>query len=70
MSLLGWLRGETNSDAEVRAEIWNLGVRHHGWALEGALRELEDADLPSDRAQLLRACVRKLRRDGAASGAS
>ena len=62
MSLFGWLRGQTNSEAEIRAEIWNLGVRHHGWALEGALQELEDGDLTADRAQLLRACVRQLER--------
>ena len=70
MGMLGWLRGETHSEAAVRAEIWNLGVRHHGWALEGAIQELEDADLPTERAQLLRACIRKLRRDQPANEAS
>lgn len=46
---------------EVRAEIWRLGSRHRGAALEGALNELKAPDLPAARAQLLKACVRKLR---------
>ena len=50
------------SDAEVRAEIWSLGTRHLGWPLEGALDELKAANLPPARAQLLRACVRTLKR--------
>lgn len=48
-------------DAELRAEIWRLGVRHVGWPLEGALDELREPDLPEDRAILLRACVEKMR---------
>lgn len=50
------------SEAEVRAEIWSLGTRHLGWPLEGALDELKAPGLPPARAQLLRACVRKLKR--------
>ena len=46
--------------AEIRAEIWRLGSRHGGWPLEGALDELKTADLPADRARLLRACVLSL----------
>lgn len=50
------------SEADVRAEIWSLGARHRGWPLEGALDELRAADLTMARAQLLRACVRELKR--------
>jgi hypothetical protein len=50
------------SEAEVRAEIWSLGTRHLGWPLEGAIDELKAADLTPGRAQLLRACVRELKR--------
>lgn len=60
MSLLGWLRSATVSEAQVRAEIWSLGARHLGWPLEGALEELRSPNLSSDREQLLRACVRRL----------
>ena len=60
MSLFSWIFGPQVADAEVRAEIWRLGSRHLGWPLEGALDELKDPDLPAGRAQLLRACVRKL----------
>jgi len=58
--MFGWLGGGPVSDAAVRAEIWSLGVRHHGWPLEGALEELKSAGLGAGRANLLRACVRKL----------
>jgi hypothetical protein len=60
VSLFGWLRPSVSA-AEVRAEIWSLGQRHMGWPLEGALKELEDADVAPARADLLRACVRQLR---------
>ena len=50
------------SEAEVRAEIWSLGARHLGMPLQGALRELETTDLTRARAQLLRACVREMKR--------
>jgi hypothetical protein len=55
-----WFRSPAVSKAEVRAEIWRLGTRHLGWPLEGALDELKAPDLPTSRARLLRACVRKL----------
>ena len=62
MSLSSWWRGGFPSEAEVRAEIWKLGTRHLGWPLEGALDELKAPDLAPARAQLLRACVRELKR--------
>ena len=55
-----WLPSAAVSEREVRAEIWHLGTRHLGRPLEGALAELKALNLPSGRAQLLRACVRKL----------
>ncbi len=60
MSLSSWFQKQSVSAAEVRAEIWRLGARHHGWPLEGALGELAERDISGDRAALLRACVRKL----------
>lgn len=62
MSLAAWWRAAMPSDAEVRAEIWSLGARHGGWPLEGAVSELETPGLPAARAQLLRACIRELKR--------
>jgi hypothetical protein len=64
MSLFGWLSGSIGgpSPAEVRVEVWKLGVRHHGEALEGALQELGEPDTSPERAALLRACVRQLKR--------
>lgn len=62
MSLSSWWRGAMPSEADVRAEIWSLGTRHLGWPLEGALDELKGANLTPARAQLLRACVRELKR--------
>lgn len=62
MSFGSWWRGVFPSQAEVRAEIWSLGTRHVGWPLEGALDELKAANLAPARAQLLRACVRELKR--------
>jgi hypothetical protein len=61
MGLFSWLGAGSVSEADVRAEIWKLGVRHHGWPLEGALDELKAAGLTAGRADLLRACVQKLR---------
>jgi hypothetical protein len=61
MGLFTWLRAGSISEADIRSEVWKLGVRHHGWPLEGALDELKDAALAPGRADLLRACVRKLR---------
>jgi hypothetical protein len=65
MSLFSWLPGGA-SDAEVRAEVWSLGVRHRGEALEGALTELKAGGLSTERAQLLQACVRKLKQSRSA----
>lgn len=62
MSLGSWWRSAMPSEAEVRAEIWSLGTRHLGWPLEGALDELQEPGLAPARAQLLRACVRELKR--------
>lgn len=62
MSLAGWLSRLSVTEAELRTEIWHLGARHLGAPLEGALRELKASELPARRAMLLRACVRKLRR--------
>ena len=61
MTLLSWMFPGAISEADVRSEVWKLGARHRGSALEGALEELKSADLSASRAQLLRACVRKLR---------
>lgn len=60
VSLFSWLGGVAVSDQEVRSEIWRLGGRHLGFPLEGALKELNDPQIPRGRAELLRACVRKL----------
>lgn len=61
MNLGSWFQGGGGiSDAEVRAEIWSLGSRHLGEPLNGAVDELNAPDLSPRRAQLLRACVRKL----------
>ncbi|TAJ72707.1 MAG: hypothetical protein EPO51_08010 [Phenylobacterium sp.] len=61
MNLLSMLFRPAVADAEVRAEIWRLGVRHVGWPLEGALNELREPNLPMGRAVLLRACVDKMK---------
>lgn len=61
MNVLSRIFRRSESDAEVRAEIWRLGVRHVGWPLEGALDELREPNLPMARAGLLRACVEKMR---------
>ena len=61
MNLLTLIFKPAAADAEVRAEIWKLGVRHVGWPLEGALEELREPNLSMERTVLLRACVDKLR---------
>jgi hypothetical protein len=61
MNLASWFRGASVSETEVRMEIWRLGERHRGAALEGALIELKAKDLAGHQASVLRACVRKLR---------
>ncbi|MBI1200164.1 MAG: hypothetical protein GC203_20080 [Phenylobacterium sp.] len=63
MSFAAWAaRRRSPSPAEVRAEVWSLGVRHHGEALEGARRELACHGIAPERAALLRACIRSLNR--------
>ena len=62
MSLASWFARASVSDAEVRAEIWRLGARHHGEPLEGALAELKAGGLSDSTTALLRACVHQLRR--------
>ena len=61
MSIFPWQNRLGPTKAEVRAEVWNLGVRHLGEALAGAKQELGEPDLPPGRAALLKACVRSLR---------
>lgn len=61
MNVLSLISRSNEADAEVRAEICRLGVRHVGWPLEGALDELREPDLPRARAVLLRVCVEKMR---------
>jgi hypothetical protein len=61
MGLLNWFASLGPSPAEIRAEVWNLGVRHRGEALEGALMELRDGSMTPARAALLKACVQQLR---------
>jgi hypothetical protein len=61
VSLLSWFRGGGVSEQDVRSEVWRLGSRHMGAPLEGALQELQNPDLSVQQAELLRACVRKLR---------
>jgi hypothetical protein len=60
MSVLSWFLRSSNTEAEVRAEIWSLGMRHLGWPLEGALEELKAPGLSTKRTLLLRACIQKL----------
>jgi hypothetical protein len=62
MGLLSWFASLAPSPAEVRAEVWRLGVRHHGYAMDGAEKELADGAVSPARAALLKACVRSLRR--------
>lgn len=62
MGLFSWMGGAGGvSEADVRSEVWKLGARHLGEPLAGAIEELKAPDLSAERAQLLRACVRKLR---------
>ncbi len=60
MGLFDLFRMSSVTEAEVRSEVWRLGTRHLGWPLEGALEELKAPGISAHRAQLLRACVRKL----------
>ena len=61
MSLFSWLPTGA-SEADVRSEVWSLGVRHRGEPLEGALAELKAGGLSSERMKLLQACVRQLKK--------
>jgi hypothetical protein len=62
MGLFSWIGGGGVSEADIRSEVWSLGARHRGEPLAGALEELKATDISAARAQLLRACVRNLRR--------
>ena len=62
MSLFSWMGAGGVSEADVRSEVWKLGARHLGEPLAGALEELQAEGISAERAQLLRACVRKLRK--------
>ena len=62
MSLFPWLDSFSPTAEEVRGEVWRLGVRHQGEALEGARRELASPGLAPARTALLRACVRALKK--------
>ena len=59
---LTWLRGLTPPAPNVRMEIFALGARHQGEALKGALDELEAPGLTQERARVLQAVVRQLKR--------
>lgn len=61
MGLFSWFSALAPNPAEIRAEVWSLGVRHRGEPLAGALQELKDGASPA-RTVLLRACVQELRR--------
>jgi hypothetical protein len=63
MSFAAWAtRRSAPSPAEVRAELWSLGVRHYGNPLEGARQELARHGIAPERARLLQACIRTLNR--------
>ena len=62
MGLFDWMSAQVPTPAAIRAEVWSLGVRHHGHPLEGALQELEDGPATPARTALLRACVQQMRR--------
>lgn len=55
------VRSHWISPAEVRAESWALGGRHHGQVLEGARAELKSDGLSIRRTVLLKAVIRSLR---------
>jgi len=61
VNLLGWFGASSVTPADVRSEVWRLGVLYRGEPLEGALRELGEAETTPARAALLKACVRHLR---------
>ena len=53
----------------LRSEIFQLGGRHFGEPLAGAMLELADVSISRDRRRLLEAVVRELRPDETASRA-
>ena len=57
MNLLGWLGGAGVTKSQIRIEVWKLGARSQGEALQAAQAELKAGGLSSERANLLRACV-------------
>jgi hypothetical protein len=64
VSLASWFASFAPSKEEVRAEVWNLGVRHRGEGLKGARDELAASGLTPARTALLKACVREMRKAG------
>ena len=56
--ITGWMREQWVSPAEVRAERWALGARHHGDVSAGAKLELANVRVSPRRAVLLRAVIR------------
>jgi hypothetical protein len=60
VNLFGWLGGTGVTKAQVRIEVWKLGARNQGEALQAARDELKAGGLTADRIQLLKACVREL----------
>lgn len=63
MNMLSMIFRPPTAEAEIRAEIWRLGVRHNGWPLRGAQDELREPGLSMGRAVLLRACVDRLKEE-------
>lgn len=61
MPLWSWLSGPRPDEAAVSSELGRLGNRYRGKSLEGARDELKAPGLARGRAQLLRACVKRLR---------
>lgn len=66
-TLLARLTAPAVTAAAVRSEIYFLGGRHRGEALDGALAELKSNGLNPGRSRLLRAVVNQLKRDQRAS---
>lgn len=55
-----WLYAQWIPRSEVRAEIWALGCRHGGEALQGARTELSAPGLSVRRKVLLKTVIRDL----------
>jgi hypothetical protein len=62
VSFFSWLSTLGPSAADIRAEVWKLGVQHRGEPLQGALDELAAGGVSASRTVLLKACVHQLRR--------